>query len=171
MMPSDALSYDSETGIFRWKITSGKGVIGCVAGTPTAKGYIEISVKGKRYLAHRLAWLLSKGKWPSAQIDHIDGDKKNNRLSNLRLATNSQNHANRGAQKNSTSGIKGVYFWKTRGVWKSQIVVNGRNIFLGYHQTKEAAAAAYAAAAAKHFGEYAHGKNIVPRLLYEGKTS
>jgi hypothetical protein len=123
----DWLSYDPATGIFRWLKTSGKGYAGAVAGTPHPKGYLQIAVRGERVLAHRLAWWFCYGEWPETQIDHKNADKTDNRIDNLREATNTQNHANRGAQRNSTSGIKGVYWWKPGQKWRAQISVANRS--------------------------------------------
>ena len=150
------LKYSAEIGVFHWKKSLGKARKGNVAGTPTSKGYIAIGVAGQRFLAHRLAWFFVYGEMPPDQIDHGDGDKTNNRICNLRLASNSQNHANIGPSTASTSGIKGVYWWKPGGKWKAQIQVDGLNHFLGYFKTKEEAARAYQKAAKQHFGDFAH---------------
>lgn len=150
------LNYDPTQGTFTWVANLGRARAGSVAGTPHLKGYVSIGVLGRSYLAHRLAWFFTFGEMPAAQIDHRDGDKTNNRISNLRLATNSQNQANKPASRASSSGIKGVYWWKTGGKWKSQIVVNGCSVFLGYFSTKNDAAEAYRNAATLYFGEFAH---------------
>ena len=104
------LNYDPDTGVFVWKAAFGKAKIGAVAGTPSAKGYLVIGVQGRRFLAHRLAWMFVFGAMPNGQLDHIDGNPANNRIANLREATNSQNHGNRGPSRASTSGVKGVYW-------------------------------------------------------------
>lgn len=158
------LSYDEQTGQFTWLRTIGKGYVGAVAGTPHAKGYVNIRIKGVNYLAHRLAWLFVHGETPNTQIDHINGDKSDNRISNLRLATNTQNHANRGAQRNSTSGIKGVYWFKPQQKWKAQIQVNGKAIVIGYFANKADAIAARREAERKYQGEFAH--EGAPTLAY-----
>jgi hypothetical protein len=150
------LDYDPLAGVFTWKANIGKARRGSVAGTTQIKGYISIGVLGRNYLAHRLAWFFAFGEMPVGQIDHRDGDKTNNRIANLRVATNSQNQANKPRSRASTSGVKGVYWWKTGEKWKAQIVVNNRSIFLGYFTTKEDAAEAYQRAAVLHFGEFAH---------------
>jgi hypothetical protein len=90
------------------------------------------------------------------EIDHVDGDPINNRLGNLRLATSAQQKMNKRVQSNNKSGLKGAFYHACRDgkKWRSQIKVSGQVLFLGYHQTPEDAHAAYAAAAAKHFGEF-----------------
>lgn len=92
----------------------------------------------------------------SGHIDHIDRNKLNCRRNNLRAATNSQNLANRGKNRNNTSGCKGVTWDKERSKWLAQIQVCGRNRYLGRYDNKQEAHAAYCAALRKHFGEYAY---------------
>lgn len=150
------LRYDAETGKLIWLKVSGKGRIGAAAGTPHAKGYISIGIGRNHFLAHRLAWALHFNEWPSKQIDHINGDKADNRIANLRLATNAENHANRGAQRNSTSGVKGVYWFKPQRKWKAQIQVNGKAIVIGYFVEKSDAIAARLEAEKKYQGAFAH---------------
>ena len=90
----EILSYDEETGDFTWKISPSQAVkVGDKAGSKTDKGYIVIGYKGELWLAHRLAWLLSVGDDPGGLIDHIDENKSNNRIDNLRLLDNSRNIA------------------------------------------------------------------------------
>lgn len=117
--------------------------------------YYFVCAFGQKVLAHRLAWMYVHGALPANQIDHIDGDKTNNRLSNLRACTQSQNLANRPPQRNSTSGLKGAYFDKRGGRWHSVIGVNGKLKRLGVFDTAEAAHAAYVAAAVEIYGEFA----------------
>lgn len=153
--PSLWVAYDPETGTLTWLASFGKAAAGNPAGTLTTKGYLAVTVLGRRYLAHRLAWLLTYGELPSVQIDHINGVKTDNRLSNLRLATNSQNHGNRGPSRASTSGVKGVYWWKTGRKWKAQLTHQGRSHFIGYFSTKEDAAA-HAEAEVRIRGDFAY---------------
>ncbi len=92
---------------------------------------------------------------PIGEVDHRDGDGLNNRRSNLRIATRSQNECNKGVQKNNTSGFRGVSFFKPHGKWKAQIVLNGKARHLGYFATPEEAHAAYVAAQPLFHGEFA----------------
>jgi V8-like Glu-specific endopeptidase len=106
---------------------------------------------------HRLAWALYYKTDPYPHIlDHIDQDKSNNRIDNLRLSTVSLNLANRGKQRNNTSGYKGVHLHKPNGRWRAQIKVNGKVIKLGYFVDIQDAAMAYRAAAIFYFGEHAN---------------
>jgi hypothetical protein len=151
--------YNPSTGIFTWKkeptITRR---IGKVAGTK-CNGYVFIGVPGFGQLgAHRLAWIYSHGiTIGGAEIDHIDGDPSNNAITNLRLATSSQQKQNKRTQSNNRSGLKGAFYHACHKgkKWRSQIKVGDRLIFLGYFHTAQEAHEAYCAAAPIYFGEFA----------------
>ncbi|KOR44999.1 Fis family transcriptional regulator [Xanthomonas oryzae] len=148
---SKLLSYDSETGQLTWKVAKARRIaVGDVAGCPASGGYLQVRVHGKQYLAHRLAWLLSTGNWPSQHLDHIDGCKTNNKIDNLRECSNAENHQNKGKYKNNTSGVPGVFWDKHAKKWKARIRVQGKLIHLGYFDTLEEAAQARAAAKARY---------------------
>jgi hypothetical protein len=105
---------------------------------------------------HVLVWLLCKGAIPVGfEIDHADRDDSNNRVENLRLATGSENQRNRGAQRNNTTGFKGVSFDRRTKRYSASIAVHGRQIWLGRFDSKQAAARAYQDAARLHHGEFA----------------
>lgn len=125
---SGLLDYNPDSGLLAWQKTIGSRRKGSVAGRLHHKGYIEVGVGKRRYLAHRLIWAMQTGEWlpPSVQIDHINGDKADNSWANLRKATPSQNKMNCGAQSNSKSGIRGVHLCKQTGNWKVVISVNGK---------------------------------------------
>jgi hypothetical protein len=125
------------------------------AGSVYANGYRYIQIDNISYRTGRLAWLYMTGEWPAAMVDHEDTDKANDAWRNLRLASNSQNQANRGVPSNNTSGTKGVRFETSRGKWRAQIVVNGRSKNLGRYATREEAMEAYATAAKAAWGEFA----------------
>lgn len=147
------LSYDPDTGIFRWKISPNIAIkTGDVAGGITRQGYLKIAYCHKNYLSHRLAWYMMTGEWPNIAIDHINGDPSDNRWCNLRLATPSQNGAN---MKPFGKLPKGVTFHKKTGKYQAQIKCNGRGHYLGLFDTPEEANSVYAAAAKRLFGEYA----------------
>jgi hypothetical protein len=149
------LDYDAETGVFTWRVSHKNRARGDKAGSRATRGYIQIHVQGHGYLAHRLAWLYVHGEWPTTGIDHINGKTDDNRISNLRLATHSQNGANAKRYASNTSGFKGVY-WNTQvGKWNASIRVKGKRKFIGHFASVEDAARAYRSAAVHHFGEFA----------------
>lgn len=153
------LDYDSVTGVFRWRRKAGHMLAGEKAGTIYSNGRRHIIVAGERHFAHRLAWLYVHGVWPSDQLDHINRDRDDNRIANLREATNQQNSVNRLVLKNNRLGVKGVGISTIRKRkaqrFRARIRVNDRLIHLGYFSTPEAASAAYQAAAVRYFGEFA----------------
>jgi len=151
----ELLRYNSCTGDFvRIKQISNAHPCGGKVGS-YSEGYLRISIDGKSYLAHRLAWLYMTGKWPENEIDHININRRDNRWCNLRRATHGQNQQN---QKGwGASGIKGVHWRACDSKWCARIGTNGRK-FLGYFHTKEAAHAAYVEAAKRLHGEFARAE-------------
>ena len=132
---------------------------GTVAGSINSTGRWRIKIDYQEHLAHRLAWLYMNGEYP-IDIDHKDGNPLNNRLENLRIATPSQNGANRKIGINNTTGFKGVCYVDRKNLRKqyvSSITVNGECKNLGYYLTPEEAHAVYCIAAKRYFGEYARG--------------
>ena len=141
------LHYDPETGELRtlsnyWRPTKPK------------RGYRAVAIAGKRYKAHRVIWKWMTGEEPVGDIDHVNGDKTDNRWANLRLATRSQNMANLPARK-SRLLPKGVSLCKQTGRYQAQITIQGKSKKIGRFDTVEDAAAAYASAAREFFGEFA----------------
>ncbi|WP_454731480.1 MULTISPECIES: HNH endonuclease [Cupriavidus] len=138
------LRYEPGTGrLIRLK-RCGAYRAGTVAGTRHCHGYVQVSFRGRFYLAHRLAWVLTYGEWPAMEIDHINGDKQDNRLANLRLVTramNQQNHR-RARKDNHSCGLLGASNTKS-GRWQSKIQLNGKTIYLGTFDTAELAHQAY----------------------------
>lgn len=126
---------------------------GHVASRQARDGYEYVSIYGRSYRAHRLAWLYMTGEWPPHQIDHTDGNPGNNRWENLRLATNAQNQQNRKIASNNTSGAKGVMRIGNR--FAAHITVGGKKRYLGTFGTLNEAADAYKSAAEQEFGEFA----------------
>lgn len=127
---------------------------GCVYCSRPGLQYRLIKVGGKVYRAHRIIFLMLRGYLPE-QIDHIDGNGLNNDVENLRAATHSQNGSNRGAQKNNTSGFKGVGWKKNAQKWYASIRFDGKQCHIGYFDTPDAAHEAYKAAAKKLHKEFA----------------
>ena len=148
------LQYDPDTGLIYW-IAKGKGKIKKkAAGTLLHSGYLGICIGPKRWQAHRIAWALHHGHWPKDQVDHINGIKTDNRICNLREATNSQNGKNLGLSKANTSGCKGVYFDIQTGKWRALIKVNFKSIHLGRFAQKQDAINARKQAEEKYFKEW-----------------
>lgn len=141
------LSYNKETGEFRWlKTNSNASVAGSVAGRSTnSDGYKQITIAGRFYKAHRLAWFYVHGEWPN-QIDHINGIRSDNRLCNLRNVNSQQNTQNqRNPHRNNSSGFLGV-IKRPNGRYQAEIRVNGRKRFIGTFDTAEEASLAYISA-------------------------
>lgn len=163
----ELLHYDPETGVFVWRMSNSNRVpVGSVAGSWVLKGYRHIQVDGKAYKGHRLAWLHVNGVWPKDQIDHIDGDRGNNAIRNLRQASQEENAQNRRLNRNSSVGLMGVTYHQTRGTWQAQIQAAGLHRNLGYFDTPEAAHAAYLAAK-----KGLHAFNPVPRTTTTGTAA
>lgn len=149
------LSYDPETGVFTRKISNTASVtVGDEAGT-MCTGYLRIMVCGKRYLAHRLAWFYMTGKPANCLIDHINGDRTDNRFSNLRLANRSQNGMNRNIQRNNKSGYPGACWHKNLCKWTVSFKKNKKQVHVGCFDDLDEAISASMMARAENFGEFA----------------
>lgn len=143
----DTFAYDPESGAL---LRDGR-TAGCV----TIHGYREVRVSGVRIYAHRVAWALHYGVWPSGMIDHANGNRLDNRLCNLREATPAQNGWNRRVSRNTSSGFKGVCYHTGQRRWRAKIHHNGVEKHLGSFLTKDEACGAYRAAAIEYHGEFA----------------
>jgi hypothetical protein len=161
------LHYEPDTGLFRWKVDrGGTAKAGGVAGRLHHNGYIEIIINREFFRAHRLAWAFCHNRDPGKmEIDHIDQNKSNNKIINLRLAGSGPNKANAGPQKRNKLGVKGVCYWN--GKFKAQICKNRKNYNLGCYDTIEEASNVYWAAAEELFGEFAYEKCKHPEKLTE----
>lgn len=152
------LDYVPKTGCFTWKVDRFCGRQlrpgDQAGGLNKIHGSILIGIGGKRYYAHRLAWLYVHGEWPPLAIDHINRDPSDNRIENLRLADKSQNSANGPTPATNKSGYRGVSWNPRAGKWLAQIVIRGKQTYLGSFADKELARAAYDRAATESFGEF-----------------
>lgn len=152
------LKYNPRTGLFIWRKTlSLRGIEGRPAGAPHGgiRNYIKIGIDGRRYYAHRLAWFYVTGNWPDKSIDHIDGDPQNNRISNLRLATFSENTANQSRRAIAATGMRGVYSYSTTGkLFEAKAMYQYRIIRFGIFKTREEAYSAYKAGMKRLFGTF-----------------
>lgn len=146
--------YDSETGSFTRLRDASNVKAGRITGC-NSNGYKVISINKKLYYAHRLAWLYVYGTWPAKDIDHINCNKSDNRLCNLREATHSQNKCNIGRKRNNKSGYKGVSWHKGAKKWDAKIRANGSRIYIGLFDTAEEASEAYERYARNLHGEFA----------------
>lgn len=169
----ECLTYDPDTGEFRWRqrplshFATARGAnvfntqyagteAGCIQPRKRT-AYRRIRIDGCGYKAHRLAWLLHHGEWPSDQIDHLDGDGLNNRIDNLRVVSNRVNNQNKRMQLNNTSGVTGVLWAEDKQKWRAVIWVDGRRKHLGYYDTFEEAVAARLEAEQKYGYTERHG--------------
>jgi hypothetical protein len=151
------LDYHAERGIFYWKVSRrGHARAGDRAGR-IVKGYRSIKINGIVYYEHRLAWFYVTKQWPVDQIDHEDLNKSNNRFSNLREASQSQNTFNRTRLRTrNKSGFKGVSWCRFEQKWRAVISAHGTYFALGYFNTPKEAYAAWCRSAQKLHGSFAH---------------
>lgn len=173
----ELFEYDAEAGHLVWRTRSVEdfGSLqawsawnahfpGTVAGDINRQGYRRMVIDGKRRQAHRMIWIFANGDIPDGiQIDHINGVRSDNRLTNLRLVTNAENQRNRSMRSDNTSGFPGVSWNKRDSKWVAQMGINGRAKNLGSFDTIEEAAAARAEAN-RQFGFHAnHGKTLLAK--------
>ena len=144
--------YNQETGIFTRKLSTSNVKSGTVAGYKNNDGYIKISINYKSYLAHRLAWIYVYGKLSKECIDHINGIKDDNRISNLREASRQENNFNRKKSTKSSSDYKGVTWNKRDKKWRAQCTFNKKVIQIGSFDNAEKASEAY-----QNFVKVLHG--------------
>lgn len=151
----EVLQYNPESGHFTRLIRIGSGgAAGSTAGSRNRSGYLIIPIDGVSYYAHRLAWFYMHNEWPAGDVDHMDGNRTNNRAANLRSVNRRMNLENqRVAKSHSATGILGVFM--VNGSWVSQIRVKGRTKYLGAFKSPDEAQAVYIAA---------------KRQLHEGNT-
>lgn len=148
----ELLHYDPTTGLFKWRDCGGprQRLAGTYTGVANDQGYVRIQIDGKRHHAHRLAWLYVNGKWPDASIDHIDGVRDNNRISNLREASVVENARNRyNLDSRNKHGLAGIS--RSGKKWMAQIRITvGKLTYLGSYPSPEAAHEAYLTAKRAH---------------------
>lgn len=145
------LDYEPETGVFRWR-----GKSGVSAGRRAGRrnhGYIKIIIDNRDYMAHRLAWLYVYGVWPT-QIDHINGDKYDNRIVNLREVTSSQNQANAKLRSDNKVGMRGIHWSSLRSKWRALVFRDGKYVARGWFDDLEEAKAFIISNHLKAHGEY-----------------
>ena len=133
---------------------------GSLIGTVGAKGYLVATIDGKTYKQHRLVWLYFNGSLPDDQIDHINQDRTDNRISNLRVVTNLENCRNKGKSKANTSGVTGVYLDKRTNRWRAIICIKGKNKNLGFYSTRTEAVKARKKGEKKYGFHQNHGGSL-----------
>lgn len=152
----ELVRYDPDTGVlYREKVTGGKVKVGDVVGSSHSEGYIECCIGTVKDYAHRFIWLYVYGHWPRGTIDHINRNRSDNRLCNLREATYTENNHNKSISKNNTSGCPGVYWSERDGKHRVQITIQRKNIYIGSFKCKEEAIAARKAAESKYYSTFA----------------
>lgn len=146
----EILRYEPETGAFTWNRQRKNGALaGDVAGHVSGEGYWAIGIGGVHWQAHRVAWFYVHGEWPQQLVDHINQNKLDNRMVNLRKVTISENRQNMGKYKTNTSGHKGVHWFRATERWQAQIQHEGKRYHLGFYKRIEDAVQAYAKGAAR----------------------
>jgi hypothetical protein len=148
--------YDELTGIFTYKKNIASKKVGDVAGNVNSKGYIRIGINYATHKAHRLAWLYMTGSFPQYQVDHINGNKEDNRWCNLREATNAENQCNKSLSIRNKSGLKGVSWDKKANKWRAQSTLNNIKKYLGMFESKESAYKSYVDFSRNHHKEFCY---------------
>ena len=156
----ELLDFDPETGLLRWRLTRGKAKAGLPA-TCRKDGYVVIRLDGTLYRAHRIAWLMTHGGWPNAEIDHIDGNRSNNAIANLRECVGEivNQHNEHGLRRNNKSGYAGVSWSSVMCKWEAAIKVNYRRRVIGYFDDAAQASAARSLAKAALHAASMEGRN------------
>ena len=150
----EVLAYEAETGLFFWvNPPKNHGRLRNYTAGNITTGYVLIKIDGQKYKAHRLAWLYMHGSWPPGDLDHINGCPLDNRIANLRVATNPQNQANRRRDTGQVTA-KGVRRLPS-GKYQARISVDHQLICLGTFDSEQDAGDAYLRAAKQHYGPYA----------------
>lgn len=158
----ERLHYNPTTGHFTWRVGGSGTPIGATAGTRGSAGYIMICVNRRSYPAHRLAWFYMYRHWPNAEIDHIDGVRDNNAISNLRDVSRSENQRNQYRCRKSKSGALGVHWSAPHKAWRVAIHIDGRTRTIGLYKDIEEAKAARKEANKKHGYSDRHGEQVCP---------
>lgn len=152
------LEYNAETGVFRRKIRAAKMDVGSVVGARHSQDYLYARIENRLMFMHRVAWQYVYGSPPVGEIDHINGDRSDNRICNLRLSNRQQNSANTKRRYNNRAGAKGVVIDKRNGSIRAYIHVNSKTKYLGTFETIKDASSAYLKAAKEHFLDFARAE-------------
>jgi hypothetical protein len=167
----EVLEYDSARGVLVWRQRDEKHFdsrracnvwnarfAGTVAGRPKPTGYAEVSIFDRKHSAHRVIYAMVHGRWPLGEIDHINGNRADNRIENLRDVSRKDNAKNLPIQANNSSGVVGVAWRKKLNKWHAYITVNRKQILVGFFDSLSDAKAARQAAAEQHNFHRNHGR-------------
>ena len=158
----ELLDYNQDTGVFTWKVNRGPMKDGDIAGSVSKfTGYIKIMISGTNYFAHRMAILYVSGFWPKDESDHINGNRADNRINNLRLVSRSVNSRNLAKRIDNTSGCTGVHLDSISSKWRAEIVFNHKRIYLGLFTDKNDAIKARKDANIKYGFHPNHGREKI----------
>lgn len=163
----ERLLYDAETGKLFWlhhprmskqfnTTFAGKEAFTAIRNT----GYRHGRINNRAYQAHRVAWALYHGEWPDGEIDHINHDRTDNRITNLRAVSHQENHRNTSLRRNNSSGSSGVSWFNAGSKWSAYIVVDGRKLHLGYFNGLDDAVSTRKAAERQYGFHENHGKEV-----------
>ena len=157
------IEYDPDTGLLKWKPRENNASFNSKhAGKPAfaqlSDGYLTGRLGGKNFKAHRIAWAVNQGEWPLGQIDHINGIRSDNRLSNLRVVSNSENGKNQKSRSSNRSGEPCVNWFARDQKWWVKITANGHQKHIGYFDRLEEAVSARNAAWKEHGFHENHGR-------------
>lgn len=168
---NECFNYDPDTGVLSWKTRPVHHFkppylnrwnvknAGNIVSTISHYGYIVVGIDGVKHPAHRVIFKLMTGLDPAEYIDHINNIKNDNRWSNLREATQSENERNRPVDRDNVAGLKGVTFHKLKNKYSARIAVNGEHIYLGIYDSAEEAHAVFVDASLKYHGDFAYYAN------------
>lgn len=161
---NELIDYEPTSGRLVWKRRHASAVNADLsAGYVNDKGYISVMVDGRNYPAHRLAWFAVHGRFPGGHIDHINGDRSDNRIANLRDVSPAENQKNTKLDRRNASGVSGVRFRADRGLWEASIRVGRKLIHLGRYRLLDAAIAARKDAERLHAFHPNHGRLVAGR--------
>ena len=155
----ELFEYREDGNLIRKVSTAKRTKVGDIAGWMSSRGYFMVSINSKKYLVHRMIFLYHHGYLtPGMELDHIDGNPRNNRIENLREVTKSQNIQNSKIRSDNTTGVKGVYWDKSNSKWQVQMRMKGKLKYLGRYTTLKEAKAVVKEAREKYHGEYGRHK-------------
>ena len=169
--PDFSSLFEYRDGFLRWRNPRAcRCKIGAVAGSLGADGYLVVRLREGRYPVHKIIWAMHYGELPD-MLDHINRDRADNRIENLRLVTKRENNFNKQTRVDNTTGITGVRWHSQRGKWNARIAIDGRERSLGMYSKMQDAVQARMRAELKHFGEYSPNYQNIMALVAAGELT